>query len=99
MKRKVAGALLTLGVSVGASLQYPQRASSGSSHRHIAVPRAVPEPSNLNLAFATTLTVDRTDDTASATACTAAPNDCSLRGAIIAANTDVGADPVIIDLP
>ena len=26
--------------------------------------------------------VDRTDDTAAASACTAAPNDCSLRGAV-----------------
>ena len=34
-----------------------------------------------------TLEVDRTDDNVSATDCTAAPNDCSLRGAIIAANT------------
>jgi hypothetical protein len=44
------------------------------------------------------LTVDRADDTAAASACTAAPNDCSLRGAIIAANADVSADPVIINL-
>ncbi len=49
---------------------------------------------------ATTLDVDRADDTAAAaaTACTAAPNDCSLRGAIIAANADVSADPVTINL-
>jgi hypothetical protein len=44
------------------------------------------------------LDVDRTDDTAAATACTAAPNDCSLRGAIIAANADVGVMPVTINL-
>ncbi|HEY0380569.1 MAG TPA: choice-of-anchor Q domain-containing protein [Pyrinomonadaceae bacterium] len=44
------------------------------------------------------MTVDRSDDTAAATACTAAPNDCSLRGAIIAANADLSADPVIINL-
>jgi hypothetical protein len=49
-------------------------------------------------AFATTFDVDRTDDTAAATACTAAPNDCSLRGAIIAANADVSATPAIINL-
>src|SRR5690242_14681912 len=49
-------------------------------------------------ALALTLTVDRTDDTATATACTGAPNDCSLRGAIIAANADAGADPVVINL-
>jgi hypothetical protein len=48
--------------------------------------------------FDTVFDVDRTDDTAAASACTAAANDCSLRGAIIAANTDVGAAPVIITL-
>lgn len=37
-------------------------------------------------AFATTYTVDRSDDSATATACTTAANDCSLRGAITAAN-------------
>ena len=37
--------------------------------------------------FVTTFDVDRTDDVA-ASACTVAPNDCSLRGAIIAANAD-----------
>lgn len=98
MKRKVAWALLTLGVLVCVSLKYPQSASSSSSNQHTPVPRAVPATSNLNPAFATTLSVDRTDDTAAATACTVAPNDCSLRGAIIAANADLGADPVIINL-
>lgn len=48
-------------------------------------------------ARAATFVVDRTDDTASATACTAAANDCSLRGAVIAANAASGAD--IITLP
>ena len=48
--------------------------------------------------FVTNLNVDRTDDTAAATACTAAANDCSLRGAIIKANTTPGADPVVINL-
>jgi len=37
------------------------------------------------------LTVDRTDDTAEAQACTDAPNDCSLRGAIIKANQQVSS--------
>jgi hypothetical protein len=46
----------------------------------------------------TTFDVDRADDTAAASACTAAPNDCSLRGAVIAANTDLGANPVVINL-
>jgi hypothetical protein len=48
-------------------------------------------------ARASTFVVDRTDDSASATACTAAADDCSLRGAIIAANAHGGADEV--DVP
>ena len=40
--------------------------------------------------------VDRTDDDPTATACTAAPNDCSLRGAIIAANVDAIGDTINI---
>ncbi len=48
-------------------------------------------------AHAATFDVDRTDDSASATACTAAPNDCSLRGAVITANATVGAD--VINIP
>src|SRR5580765_8155557 len=38
--------------------------------------------------------VDMTGDDASKTACTAAANDCSLRGAIIAANGHAGADVI-----
>lgn len=98
MKRKVALLLLTLLVLCGVSLTQTQSAASSSSGQQRAVSRAFPEAFNLHLAFATTFTVDRADDTASATGCTAAPNDCSLRGAIIAANTDAGADPVIINL-
>jgi len=48
--------------------------------------------------FATTLDVDRIDDTAAATACTTSPGDCSLRGAIIASNADISATPVTINL-
>jgi hypothetical protein len=98
MKRTVTWSLLMLVVLVGATLKYTQSASSSSVNQHIAVPRAVPETSNLIPAFATTFDVDRTDDTAAATACTVAPNDCSLRGAIIAANADVTATPVVINL-
>lgn len=49
-------------------------------------------------AHATTFTVDRTDDPdpAIANACTAAPDDCSLRGAIVAANATAGADDVTL---
>src|SRR5258708_5033010 len=97
MKRKVAWSLLTLVVLVGATLKYTQTASSSSSNR-ISVPLAGPKTPNLIPVFATTFDVDRTDDTPAATACTVAPNDCSLRGAIIAANADVSATAVIINL-
>jgi cysteine-rich repeat protein len=47
---------------------------------------------------AATFIVDRTDDTAAATGCVdATPNDCSLRGAVIKANTTAGVD--VITLP
>ncbi len=82
MKRKLALSLLVFVVLVGALLNYTHSASSNSS--------APP--------FATTFDVDRTDDTAAAAACTVAPNDCSLRGAIIAANVDPNPDAVIINL-
>src|SRR4051812_12134169 len=98
MKRKAAWSLLALSVLVCAFLTYTPSASSSSTNQQRAVPRAVPAASSLILPLATTLTVDRSDDTAAASACTAAPNDCSLRGAIIAANADLSADPVIINL-
>jgi hypothetical protein len=46
----------------------------------------------------TTFTVDRNDDPdpTTAKACTAAPNDCSLRGAIVAANAAAGADAITL---
>ena len=61
-----------------------------SNHR-IRVPSAAAaaQPMNLPLFFAS-ISVDRTDDTAAASACTAAPNDCSLRGAVAFANVNPG---------
>ena len=44
-----------------------------------------------------TFLVDTTADNVSATACTAAASDCSLRGAIIAANNASGAD--VVEVP
>jgi hypothetical protein len=57
--------------------------------------RAVVAPgTNEGLAYLTpvlaSITVDRTDDAAGASACTAAANDCSLRGAIAFANLNPG---------
>lgn len=98
MKRKIALSLLTLVILVGASLMVTQSEASRSSNQPIAVSLAFPKTGAPLPVFATTFNVDRTDDTAAATACTAAPNDCSLRGAIIAANADAGATPIIINL-
>ena len=98
MKTKVAWSLLTFVALTVGFLTYTQSASSSSSNEHIAVPRMVLETSNLILPLTTAFDVDRPDDTAAATACTDADNDCSLRGAIIAANANVSADPVIINL-
>ena len=64
-----------------------------SNHR-IRVPSAAAaanavKPMSFPLPFAP-IDVDRTDDTAAASACTAAPNDCSLRGAVAFANAAGG---------
>src|ERR1041385_3556785 len=100
MKRKGLLALSALIALVGASLQFTQTASSSSPRTHSAAAYsfvAAPVP---NLFFAPTFNVDRTDDTAAvaARACTAAANDCSLRGAIIAANAAAGPTAIIIPL-
>lgn len=98
MKRRVSCALLTLVALVSGSLIYTQSASSNSARPATSF-RSVHATSNLTLLLPPTIfDVDRTDDTAAATACTGAANDCSLRGAIIAANADLNADPVIINL-
>lgn len=52
--------------------------------------------SPLTAAPTATFAVDRTDDNAAATACTAAANDCSLRGAITAANSAGSADTITL---
>jgi hypothetical protein len=64
-----------------------------TNHR-IRVPSAAAaanaaQPVNFPLPFVA-IDVDRTDDTAAASACTAAANDCSLRGAVAFANVNPG---------
>ncbi len=53
-------------------------------------------PSFVPSAPTATFTVDRADDVAAANGCTAAANDCSLRGAITRANLTGGADVVSV---
>src|SRR6266542_3091542 len=57
-----------------------------NSRRNATAARRTPEVLALAAPLLATITVDRTDDDSSASACTAAPNDCSLRGAITFAN-------------
>jgi len=81
------------------SVEFSQSVSSSNlPKQNLISQRASAKPPNLNPFFATTFDVDRTDDTAAAQACTVAPNDCSLRGAIRAANSAAGATPIIINL-
>lgn len=56
---------------------------------------AKPAVRNLALPFFASITVDRTDDAASASACTAAASDCSLRGAVAFANVNPGTTIVL----
>ncbi len=50
-------------------------------------------------ALSATFTVDSTSDSAALTACTAAADDCSLRGAIARANAVIDADLIAFDIP
>lgn len=63
------------------------------SMRGVAADSVVPRNS-LAVPFAA-ISVDRTDDTAAASACTAAVNDCSLRGAVAFANLNPGTTIVV----
>jgi hypothetical protein len=56
---------------------------------------AQPTVRNLALPFFASITVDRTDDAAAASACTAAANDCSLRGSVAFANLNPGTTIVV----
>src|SRR5690242_2873850 len=71
------------------SVARTERSNPRISMRHEAA-AALPAP------FFAAITVDRTDDAAAASACTAAANDCSLRGAVAFANTNPGTT---INLP
>src|SRR6476620_7129508 len=63
-------------------------ASDRGAGRALLAARRAPEAMPLFAPVLASITVDRTDDTAAASACTAAANDCSLRGAIAFANSN-----------
>lgn len=66
-------------------------AGKRTNHR-LRVPAATRAPAFVarGLALMVAITVDRTDDFLAASACTAAANDCSLRGAVVFANANPG---------
>lgn len=97
MKRKLAALSLTIGLLISAFAGSTRTASSKSSLNSLHT-RASSFRVTLLPMLVTNLDVDRTDDTAAATACTPAANDCSLRGAIINANSDPGVDSIVINL-
>lgn len=82
MNRTILLVTSVVGVVVVVSIGLADRASSSASSSPLA----------------TTFAVDRTDDAVAAMACTAAPNDCSLRGAIRAANANASSTEAIINL-
>ena len=105
----VAAGLIVLGVLVFASLGVLSRSVGAATDR--AKGRAMTESGNArtsqrsqatanNMALAptplVTVDVDRTDDDPLALTCTAAPNDCSLRGAVAFANLVPGT---VINVP
>src|SRR5688572_9445847 len=60
-----------------------------------AAAAATPVTASLALPFFASIDVDRTDDAAGASACTAAANDCSLRGAVAFANVNPGTTIIV----
>ena len=71
------------------------RAERGNSRISVRAAVAAAQPAmNLALPFVP-ITVDRTDDAAGASGCSAVANDCSLRGAVAFANLNPGTTIVI----
>jgi YVTN family beta-propeller protein/predicted outer membrane repeat protein len=99
--RRVTSALSTLDRNLDSAsvvLPMPQKVNG---ERGLVVLGKAAAPTTLTIATASTITVDRTDDPSgagltAASACTAAANDCSLRGAIQFANANAGST---INLP
>jgi hypothetical protein len=98
MKTKATLFLLVVVVLIGASLRFTRDASSRSFNERTAALQFTTARTSSLMPLTTVFNVDRTDDTAAASACTGAANDCSLRGAIIAANADATANAVVINL-
>jgi HYR domain-containing protein/immunoglobulin I-set domain protein len=85
----LAGKARTAKADVSSERQQGRRPGANFAATRRAVSPATPTP-------VAPIDVDRTDDDASANLCTAAPNDCSLRGAVSFAN---GLSGTTINLP
>src|SRR5687768_17528637 len=72
-----------------------ERSNSRISVRPQTAPARRTLTTNLAVPFFASIGVDRTDDDAGASACTATLNDCSLRGAVAFANVNPGTTIVI----
>ena len=82
-------AIASRSVDAGSSHSSKLGRAERTNHRISMHPELAGQPA-LTAPFFATITVDRTDDTAAASACTAALNDCSLRGAVAFANLNPG---------
>lgn len=86
----VAGLLAITCFNVAVESHSTDARASGPSDARLAAGRAPVYAVAATALLLGPVTVDRTDDNAAAAACTAAPNDCSLRGAVINANANPG---------
>jgi len=108
VRRSILGLLIVAGLAI-ASLAWPLL-SEASSARALntsrdrlergfrlreRAPAANAHKVPLHAAMFVSITVDRTDDAAAASACTAAAGDCSLRGAVSFANSNPGTTIVV----
>ena len=93
-RRKITGVLAIFALAVAGLLLFATAPGSvvADSSRSLSVARTERTNSRISMRheaaaalaapFFAAITVDRTDDAAAASACTAAANDCSLRGAV-----------------
>jgi hypothetical protein len=89
----IAASVLVVAIAPGSASANASRAERRNHRIRVATaPAAVAQPlGRVTFPFLfAPIDVDRTDDVAAASACTAAPNDCSLRGAVAFANLNPG---------
>jgi Immunoglobulin I-set domain len=85
----IAASVLVVAIAPGSASADVRRAERRNQRVRVPAAAGAVKPMSFPLPFAP-IDVDRTDDAAAASACTAAPNDCSLRGAVAFANLNPG---------